>query len=87
MCMIDSFISEGIALTSDLVKERIHEIVFAEQIKAEKERQEAELRRIKEDVLFSLIVFVDRFIGECETGKRTEERRNHKYITRNNKKL
>ena len=69
MCMIDSFISEGIALTSDLVKERIHEIVFAEQIKAEKERQEAELRRIKEDVS-TFINFVDRFIGECETGKR-----------------
>lgn len=69
MCMIDSFISEGLALTPDLVKERIHEIVFAEQIKAEKERQEAELRRIKEDVS-TFINFVDRFIGECETGKR-----------------
>ena len=72
MYTIDSLTSEGVTLTPDLVKGRIHGIVFAEQIKAEKERQEAELTRIKEDAS-TFINFVDRFIGECETGKRKKK--------------
>ena len=72
MYTIDSLTSEGVTLTPDLGKGRIHGIVFAEQIKAEKERQEAELTRIKEDAS-TFINFVDRFIGECETGKRKKQ--------------
>ena len=72
MYTIDSLTSEGVTLTPELVKGRIHGIVFAEQIKAEKERQEAELTRIKEDAS-TFINFVDRFIGECETGKRKKK--------------
>ena len=74
MYTIDSLTREGVTLTPDLVKGRIHGIVFAEQIKAEKERQEAELTRIKEDAS-TFINFVDRFIGECDTGKRKKKGR------------
>ena len=45
--MFDAFIKNGIAITSDMAKERIHEIVYAEQITAEKERAKAEAKALE----------------------------------------
>lgn len=52
MCMIDSFISEGIALTSDLVKERIHEIVFAETDQGRKGTARSGIKKDKRGCIY-----------------------------------
>ena len=46
--MLESFVKQEIAITSEIAKERIHSIVYAEQIAAEKERAEAEAKALEE---------------------------------------
>ena len=71
--MFDAFIKNGIAITSDMVKERIHEIVYAEQIAAEKERAKAEAKALEEEQATDFNDFITQFIHECETGKRKKK--------------
>lgn len=68
--MADSFIKNGVILTSDIVQDRIHEIVYAEQITAEKERAEAEAKALEEEQATNFNDFIKQFINECESGKR-----------------
>ena len=65
-----------------MAKERIHEIVYAEQIAAEKERAEAEAKALEEEQATNFNDFIAQFIHECE-----KEGRNYKYISWNNQKL
>lgn len=69
-----------------MAKERIHEIVYAEQIAAEKERAEAEAKALEEEQATNFNDFIAQFIHECETGN-GKEGRNYKYISWNNQKL
>lgn len=56
-----------------MAKERIHEIVYAEQIAAEKERAEAEAKALEEEQATNFNDFIAQFIHECETGKRKKK--------------
>ena len=71
--MADAFIKNGATLTLDMVKDRIHEIVYAEQIAAEKERTEAEAKALKEEQATNFNDFITQFIHECESGKRKKK--------------
>ena len=71
--MIDALIKQGVVITSDMVKERIYEIVYAEQIEAEKERALAEAKALEEEQVINFNNFIDQFIRECETGKRKKK--------------
>lgn len=71
--MADAFIKNGATLTLDMVKDRIHEIVYAEQIAAEKERAEAEAKALKEEQATNFNDFITQFIHECESGKRKKK--------------
>ncbi|MEG1867267.1 MAG: phage integrase SAM-like domain-containing protein [Bacteroides sp.] len=71
--IIDAFIKNGIALTMDVVKDRIHEIVYAEQIATEKERAKAEAKALEEEQATNFNDFITQFIHECESGKRKKK--------------
>ena len=71
--MVDALIKNGVAITSDMAKERIHKIVYAEQIAAEKERAEAEAKALEEEQATNFNDFIVQFIHECETGKRKKK--------------
>ncbi len=71
--MVDALIKNGVAISSDMVKERIHEIVYAEQIAAEKERAEAEAKALEEEQATNFNDFITQFIIECESGKRKKK--------------
>lgn len=72
--MIDAFVKNGTALTSDIVKDRIHKIVYAEQIAAEKERAEAEAKALEKEQATNFNDFIEQFINDYETGKRKKKR-------------
>ena len=71
--MVDAFIKNDVAITSDMAKERIHEIVYSEQIAAEKERAEAEAKALEEERATNFNDFITQFIHECESGKRKKK--------------
>ena len=71
--MLESFVKQEIAITSEIAKERIHSIVYAEQIAAEKERAEAEAKALEEGQATNFNDFISQFIRECETGKRKKK--------------
>lgn len=71
--MIDAFIKNGVTITLDMVKERIHEIVYSEQIAAEKERTEAEAKALEEELATNFNDFITQFINECADGKRKKK--------------
>ncbi|MBC8593884.1 site-specific integrase [Oscillospiraceae bacterium N12] len=71
--MLESFVKQEIAITSEIAKERIHSIVYAEQIAAEKERAEAEAKALEEEQATNFNDFISQFIRECETGKRKKK--------------
>lgn len=71
--MIDAFIKKNIAITSGMIKERISEIVYSEQIAAEKERAEAKAKALKEEQATNFNDFITQFINECESGKRKKK--------------
>lgn len=71
--MLESFVKQEIAITSEIAKERIHSIVYAEQIAAEKERAEAEAKALEEGQATNFNDFIFQFIRECETGKRKKK--------------
>ena len=71
--MSDAFIKNGATLTLDVVKERIHEIVYSEQIAAEKERAKAEAKALEEEQATNFNDFITQFINECESGRRKKK--------------
>ncbi|MEY8608187.1 phage integrase SAM-like domain-containing protein [Parabacteroides segnis] len=71
--MIDALIKKGVAITSDMAKKRIHEIVYAEQIAEEKKRAEVEAKALEEEQATNFNDFIVQFIHECETGKRKKK--------------
>ncbi|MDR3140794.1 MAG: site-specific integrase [Tannerellaceae bacterium] len=71
--MIDAFIKNGVIITSEMAKVRVHEIVYAEQIAAEKERVEAEAKALEEEQATNFNDFITQFIHECESGKRKKK--------------
>ncbi len=71
--MVDAYIKNGITLTSDILKERIHEIVYSEQIEAEKQRIEDEAKALEKQQATNFNDFIAQFIDECKTGKRKKK--------------
>ncbi|MDH6312494.1 integrase [Parabacteroides sp. PFB2-10] len=71
--LIDSLIAEGIELTTEIVKSRMNDIVYAEQIEAEKKRQQEEAERLAAEQATNLNGFIEQYINECETGKRKKK--------------
>ncbi len=71
--MIDSFIKSGVNITSGMAKERIHEIVYSEQIAAEKERAEVEAKALEEKQATNFNDFITQFINECKSGRRKKK--------------
>lgn len=71
--MVDAFIKNDVALTSEFTKARIYEIVYAEQIAAEKERAVAEAKALEEEQATNFNDFIEQYIRECETGKRKKK--------------
>lgn len=71
--MVETLDEEGLDITADMLKERIFEIVNANQIAAEKERQKLEAQLLAEQQKESFNEFVLRYIRECETGERLKE--------------
>lgn len=60
-------------VTNDSVNRRIYEIVYSEQIAAEKERAEAEAKALEEEQATNFNDFITQFINECESGKRKKK--------------
>lgn len=61
------------AVTTDTVRVRIHEIVYADEIAAEKKRAEEAAKALERERAITFNKFVDQFIEECETGKRKKK--------------
>lgn len=68
--MVDTFIKKGIILTSDMVKERIYEIVYAERIAEEEERKKREEEKRKDESAIDLNGYIRRYIAEMQSGQR-----------------
>lgn len=68
-----------------MAKERIHEIVYAEQIAAEKERAEAEAKALEKEQATNFNDFITQFIYECETGKRKRKEEPQIYLPEQSK--
>ena len=71
--MVKTLEEEGIHLTSELIKLRVYEIIYSEQIAAEKERAEAEAKALEEEQATNFNDFITQFINECESGKRKKK--------------
>lgn len=71
--MVDALIKSDVIITSNMAKDRINEIVYSEQIAAEKERAEAEAKALEEEQATNFNDFIKRFIYECESGKRKKK--------------
>jgi site-specific recombinase XerD len=71
--MVAALIKNDVVITSDIAKDRIHEIVYSEQIAAEKERAEAEAKAREEKCATNFNDFIAQFINECESGKRKKK--------------
>lgn len=67
---LNSILDSDTNVTNELVNKRIYEIVYAEQIAAEKERAKAEAKALEEEQATNFNDFITQFIHECETGKR-----------------
>lgn len=70
---LNSILDSDTNVTNELVNKRIYEIVYAEQIAAEKERAKAEAKALEEEQATNFNDFITQFIHECETGKRKKK--------------
>ena len=70
---LNSILNSDADITKELVDRRIYDIVYSEQIAAEKERAEAEAMAIEKKQAVNFNGFIERFIHECETGKRKKK--------------
>ena len=70
---LNNILDSDTNVTNELVNKRIYEIVYAEQIAAEKERAEAEAKALEEEQATNFNDFIAQFIHECETGKRKKK--------------
>ena len=73
VAMVDTLVKENVEITADMLKERIHTIVNAEQIAAEKQRQEEEAKAEEEKNRTTFNDFIAQYIEECATGDRKLE--------------
>lgn len=71
--VVETLEKENIPLTSDLIKQRVYEIINAEQIAAEKQRQEEEAKKKKEQERTTFNDFIAQYIEECATGDRKKK--------------
>ena len=71
--VVETLEKENIPLTSDLIKQRVYEIVNAEQIAAEKQRQEEEAKKKKEKERTTFNDFISQYIEECASGDRKKK--------------
>lgn len=71
--LIGTLEKEEVPLNSELLKQRIHEIVHSEEISTEKERREMEAKAEEERNRITFNDFVVRYIDECATGVRKKE--------------
>lgn len=70
---LNTFLDSNVEITNESINRRIYEIVYAEQIAAEKERAEAEAKALEEEQATNFNDFITQFIHECETGKRKKK--------------
>lgn len=70
---LNTILDSNVEITNESINRRIHEIVYAEQIAAEKERAEAEAKALEEEQATNFNDFITQFIHECETGKRKKK--------------
>lgn len=70
---INNLLESDSEITSEVVTNRIKEIIYAEQIAAEKERAEAEAKALVEERATNFNDFITQFIHECESGKRKKK--------------
>lgn len=70
---LNAVIDSGIEITNDSINRRIYEIVYSEQIAAEKERAKAEAKALEEEQATNFNDFITQFIHECESGKRKKK--------------
>jgi len=70
---LNNILDSDINVTNELVNKRIYEIVYAEQIAAEKERAKAEAKALEAEQATNFNDFIAQFIHECETGKRKKK--------------
>ena len=73
VAMVDTLVKENVEITADMLKERIHTIINAEQIAAEKQRQEEEAKAEEEKNRITFNDFVAQYIEECATGDRKKK--------------
>lgn len=71
--VVETLEKENIPLTSALIKQRVYEIVNAEQIAAEKQRQEEEKKKKQEQERITFNDFIAQYIEECATGGRKKK--------------
>lgn len=70
---LNSILNSDADITKELIDRRIYDIVYSEQIAAEKERAEAEAIAIEKEQAVNFNGFIERYIHECETGKRKKK--------------
>lgn len=70
---LNTVLDSNVEITNESINRRIYEIVYAEQIAAEKERAEAEAKALEEEQATNFNDFITQFIHECETGKRKKK--------------
>ena len=73
VAMVDTLVKENVEITADMLKERIHTIINAEQIAAEKQRQEEEAKAEEEKNRTTFNDFIAQYIEECATGDRKKK--------------
>lgn len=71
--VVETLERENISITSDLVKQRIYEIINAEQIAAERQRQKEEAKAEEEKNRITFNDFIAQYIKECDTGDRKKK--------------
>lgn len=70
---LNTVLDSNVEITNESINRRIYEIVYAEQIAAEKERAEVEAKALEEEQATNFNDFITQFIHECETGKRKKK--------------
>lgn len=70
---LNTVLDSTIEVTNDSVNRRIYEIVYSEQIAAEKEHAKAEAKALEEEQATNFNDFITQFIHECESGKRKKK--------------
>lgn len=70
---LNAVLDSDVEISNDSVNRRIYEIVYSEQIAAEKERAKAEAEALEEEQATNFNDFITQFINECESGRRKKK--------------